>query len=49
MLQYGWWAFNSSQRQTAVIYGIKAIAALPFNLDGWKLLAYAALKPIPSC
>lgn len=45
MLQYGWWAFNNQQRQTAAIYAIKAIAALPFKLEGWKLLFCAALKP----
>ncbi|PSO52181.1 MAG: glycosyl transferase family 2 [Cyanobacteria bacterium QH_8_48_120] len=47
MLKYGWWAFNSSQRQTALIYGTKAIAALPFAVNGWKLLACAAFKPLP--
>lgn len=48
MLQYGWWAFNSGQRQTAIIYGIRAIAALPFAVEGWKLLACAAIKRLPS-
>lgn len=44
MLQYGWWAFNSGQRKTAAIYGIRAIAARPFAVGGWKLLTCAALK-----
>ncbi len=44
MLQYGWWAFNSGQRQTAMIYGLKAIQALPFKEEGWKLLICALLK-----
>jgi glycosyltransferase involved in cell wall biosynthesis len=47
MMQYGWWAFNSGERQTAVIYGLKAIQALPTNLTGWKLLVSALVKPLP--
>lgn len=48
MTRYGWWAFNSGQRQTAAIYGLKAIRALPTKLEGWKLLACALLKPLPT-
>lgn len=48
MLRYGWWAFNSGQRETAAIYGLKAIQALPIRSEGWKLLACALLKPIPA-
>ena len=48
MLQYGWWAFDSGQRKTAAIYGTRAIAALPFAIGGWKLLACAAFKPLPT-
>jgi glycosyltransferase involved in cell wall biosynthesis len=47
MLQYGWWAFNSGQRSTAVLYGIRAIMALPFAAGGWKLLTCSAFKPLP--
>lgn len=47
MTQYGWWAFNSGERQTAMIYGIKAIRALPFRAEGWQLLRCALLKPLP--
>jgi len=47
MLQYGWWAFNSRQRQTAIVYGTRAISALPFAVEGWKLLVCAAVKPLP--
>jgi len=43
-LQYGWWAFNAGQRKTAMIYGSKAIAARPFNLDSWRLLVCSAIK-----
>lgn len=48
MLQYGWWAFNSGQRKTAFVYGTRAIAALPFAVGGWKLLACAAIKRLPA-
>ncbi|QZZ18813.1 glycosyltransferase family 2 protein [Leptothermofonsia sichuanensis E412] len=47
MLQYGWWAFNSHQRQTALLYGWRAIKALPLSLEGWRLLVCAAVKPLP--
>lgn len=47
MLQYGWWAFNSCQRGTAMLYGRRAIATKPFDLEGWRLLACAAIKPMP--
>ena len=46
-LQYGWWAFQSAQRKTAMHYGLRAVAAAPFNLASWRLLVCAALKPIP--
>src|SRR6266446_3427970 len=45
MLLYGWWAFNSRQRQTAIIYGWRAIRARPIKPDGWRLLLCALLKP----
>ncbi len=44
MLQYGWWAFTNGQKQTAVIYGFRAVSALPFRSEGWKLLITAAVK-----
>jgi glycosyltransferase involved in cell wall biosynthesis len=47
MLKYGWWAFNSAQRQTAILYGLRAIRLLPFNQEGWNLLRCALLKPMP--
>jgi len=43
-LRYGWWAFRSRERKTAMIYGIKAIWLRPLNFKGWRLLACAALK-----
>lgn len=45
-LRYGWWAFNSGHRWTALHYGIRAIGTAPQNVDGWKLLLSAAVKPI---
>ena len=46
MLQYGWWAYNSGQRRTAMIYGSKAIAVKPADTRGWKLLACAMTRPV---
>jgi hypothetical protein len=43
-LRYGWWAFNSAQRKTAMIYGLKAITAMPWNAEGWRLLVCALVK-----
>lgn len=47
-LKYGWWAFQSGERGTAVRYGARAIASLPAKPEGWKLLVCAAIKPLPS-
>jgi glycosyltransferase involved in cell wall biosynthesis len=43
-LKYGWWAFNSGQRRTAMHYAMKAIRTRPFDSSGWKLLTCAAFK-----
>jgi len=43
-LRYGWWAFNSGQRRTAMAYGLKAIATAPMRADGWKLIMCALFK-----
>jgi len=43
-LRYGWWAFNSAQRRTAMVYGLKAIAAVPWSPEGWRLLVCASFK-----
>jgi glycosyltransferase involved in cell wall biosynthesis len=45
-LKYGWWAFNSAQRRTALLYGFKAIAKLPLSPAAWRLLLCAAVKPM---
>lgn len=44
---YGWWAFNSQQRWTAFLYGLRAIRLLPFSLEGWRLVICALIKPLP--
>ena len=43
-LRYGWWAFKSAQRRTAMIYGLRAIGTIPWSAEGWKLLACAVMK-----
>lgn len=43
-LQYGWWAFNAGHRETARHYGWRAVATMPWRIDGWKLLACSWLK-----
>ena len=51
MLMWGWWAFNSGERRTAMYYAKKAIRIRPLHKDGWKLLACAMVKspkPDPS-
>ena len=46
-IRYGWWAFNSAQRSTAMLYAWRAIVLQPWRQQGWKLLACAAVKPMP--
>lgn len=45
-LKYGWWAFNSAQRLTALSYAVKAVSIKPWNHQGWRLLVCSALKPL---
>lgn len=47
-LQYGWWAFNSGERRTALIYATRALRVCPWSVKGWKLLVCAAVKPAPA-
>jgi glycosyltransferase involved in cell wall biosynthesis len=47
LLQYGWIFFSRGDRQAAVVYGMKAIQTLPLNLDSWRLLICALIKPLP--
>ncbi len=44
-LRYGWWAFNSGERGTGVVYGLKAVRTAPTSREGWALLLASAFKP----
>jgi hypothetical protein len=46
LLRFGWWAFASGQRATALAYGWKAVRVRPFSPDGWRLLACGLCKPM---
>ena len=46
LLRFGWWAFASGQRATALSYGWKAVCTRPLSLDGWRLLACGLCKPM---
>ncbi len=47
--KYGWWAFNSGERATAVSYGLDAVRATPLRAEPWKLLVASLVKtPVPS-
>jgi glycosyltransferase involved in cell wall biosynthesis len=41
---FGWAAYKRRDRRGAVRYGLKAVAAVPWKQDGWRLLACALLK-----
>lgn len=43
-LKYGWWAFNSGQRRTALHYAARALKETPTNPVAYKLAACAVLK-----
>jgi hypothetical protein len=47
-LKYGWWAFNSGERKTAMAYGGRAVRQAPGSMKAWKLLACSLLKPLPN-
>ncbi|MCL6433137.1 MAG: glycosyltransferase [Leptolyngbyaceae cyanobacterium HOT.MB2.61] len=47
MLRCGWQAFLNRQREAAVSYGVRAVQALPLDLESWRLLVCAAIKPFP--
>ncbi len=46
-MRYGWWAFRSGERRTAVRYGLRALARKPFDREVWRLLVCAVIKPTP--
>lgn len=47
-LKYGWWAFGSGERRTALHYALRAAKERPTNLEAYKLAACALLKPPPT-
>lgn len=46
-LLYGWWAFNSGKRTTALSYGMRSVMLAPWHKESVKLLACAAIKKLP--
>lgn len=42
-LRYGWWAYRSGQRSTAVAYAMRAVCLRPWTFAGWRLLAKASV------
>jgi glycosyltransferase involved in cell wall biosynthesis len=48
LLRFGWQFFYRGQRQDALAYGIKSVKTAPLERGGWKLLAYALIKPLPN-
>jgi glycosyltransferase involved in cell wall biosynthesis len=47
-LDTGWQAFLHGHRRTALVYGAKAFTISPWSTHSWKLLACAAMKPLPA-
>lgn len=47
LLKYGWWAWNSGERDTARAYGWQSVREKPADVRGWKLLATTLLKRAP--
>jgi len=46
-LRCGWDGFAAGERDIARRCGLRAISTQPLNLEAWKLLAYALIKPVP--
>ena len=44
LLKCGWWAFQSREHRTALVYGLKAIGTIPYRSGGWRLVACCAVK-----
>ena len=45
MAKFGWWAYRSGHRRTALVYAAKAMRLRPLSPEAWKLLACAAAVP----
>jgi len=46
-LMYGWWAFNSGHRITALAYGMKSVFLAPLDKEAYRLLVCSAIKRLP--
>ncbi len=46
-LKWGWEFFYRRQRGAAIVYGLRAVQALPWRLGAWKLLVVALVSPLP--
>lgn len=44
LIRCGWWAFNSGEKMTAIIYGLKAIKKDFLCSMGWRLFVSALIK-----
>lgn len=47
LVRCGWWAFNSGEKTTALLYGLKAIKKDYFKSMGWRLFISALIKKLP--
>jgi hypothetical protein len=45
LLKYGWQFYGTGQRWAALVYGVKAVCAVPVRFEGWKLVICALIKP----
>jgi glycosyltransferase involved in cell wall biosynthesis len=45
-LRLGWWAFNSGERRTSLVYGVRAVCQIPTSFEGWRLLICTLIKPM---
>ena len=46
LLRFGWWAFLSGQRATALDYGLRAVRKRPLSLESWRLVLCSLCKPM---
>jgi len=47
LVRCGWWAFNSGEKTTAILYGLKAIKKDCLRSMGWRLFISALMKKLP--
>lgn len=47
IIDCGWRAFNQSQRRECLSFGMQAVKISPLNVESWRLLICAAIKPLP--